>query len=39
MTLVYVQADTTRGGEAALEAELRDLLKRAVAVLRVSSRS
>jgi hypothetical protein len=34
MTLVYVQADAKRGGEAALEAELRAFLARAVAALR-----
>lgn len=33
MTLVYVQADTTRGGEQALEADLRALLARAVEAL------
>ncbi len=37
MTLVYVQADAAKGGEAALEAELRALLARAVEALRVSS--
>jgi len=34
MMLVYVQADTTRGGEQALEAELRAFLARAVDALR-----
>jgi hypothetical protein len=34
MTLVYVQADTARGGEAALQEELRDVLARAVGALR-----
>jgi hypothetical protein len=33
MTLVYVQADTPRGGEAATESELRALLARAVGAL------
>lgn len=34
MTLVYVQADATRGGEKALEEQLRVLLAEAVAALR-----
>jgi hypothetical protein len=34
MTLVYVQGDAPRGGEKALEAELRALLARAVETLR-----